>query len=114
MASGPKQTSEAVKLANAAVAATPTPVEIARVLGEENFHGDEHGKFEVRAVDKHGAPDIKKARALREMFQPRVALEKKLSNLMPEPVVVEKPVATGKLSFTGGWLEFDEHGRVIG
>lgn len=105
---------EAVKVAAQAMDATPTPVELARALGEENFHGDEHGKFEVRAVDKDGAPDLKKAHLLREMFKPRWALEEKLNAMTPDPPTPERKVASGRLSFTGGWPEFDENGRVIG
>lgn len=104
---------QAVEVAKAAMDATPTPVALARELGEENFHGDEHGKFEVRAVDKHGAPDLKKARLLREMFQPKWQMEEKLSALTPQMPDPERRVARGAISVTGGWLDFDEHGRVI-
>ena len=95
---------EVVKLAQAAIEATPSAVDLARELGEQNYHEGPDGKFEVRAVDKNGAPDMKKARLMKEMFQDRNRIENKMAALAKEPPPVERKVSRGTIFMTGGWL----------
>jgi hypothetical protein len=83
------------KVALEAEAATPSVETIARALGEENLVGDPEGEWEVRAVDKYGAPDIKKAHLLRELMQDRWKQEARMAAAVspgPPPIPAESTV----------------------
>lgn len=70
------------EVTKAVAEATPGPLEMARAFGEGAIEGDPEGKWEVRAVDRDGAPDPKKAHLLREMYQDANRAEMKLNALV--------------------------------
>ena len=67
------------KVAQELESSTPDAMTVAKALGEENLRGTPEGKWEVRAVDKHGAPDPKKARLLREIYTNQSRAEERLN-----------------------------------
>ena len=97
-------TSEVVRLAQRAAEVTPSVETIAHEIGEQNLIGDPNGKWEVRAVDKDGAPDPKRAALLKEMFQPRFRAEEKMAATRKPVEVPERRIPTGRITMTGGWL----------
>lgn len=93
-------------LAQAVEDATPTRDRFAKELGEDCVIGDRHGEgaWEVRAVDKDGAPDAAKAHLLAEMFQDRYRAESAMAAAHGTPPEVETRRLAGRISMTGGWL----------
>ena len=108
MEATPRISSEAVRRADAVIAATPGLDSLVHEMGEENLVLKPNGEFRV------DAPDERSAHLLKEMFKDRNRAEQKLTDALVHPEPAPARITTGRVSLTGGWPQFDADGKVIG